>query len=48
MSDRILVMHDGKVMGELAPSEASEERILMLATGQNFVHHQQKETPLAH
>ncbi|MCP4626307.1 MAG: sugar ABC transporter ATP-binding protein [bacterium] len=37
MSDRILVIHDGKVMGELSPSEATEERILMLATGQNFV-----------
>ena len=48
MSDRILVIHDGKVMGELAPSEATEERILMLATGQNFDQHQQKETQLAH
>ena len=47
MSDRILVIHDGKVMGELSPSEATEERILMLATGQNAVQHQQKETPLA-
>jgi ABC-type sugar transport system ATPase subunit len=47
MSDRILVIHDGKVMGELSPSEATEERILMLATGQNIVQHQQKETPLA-
>jgi ribose transport system ATP-binding protein len=36
MSDRILVIHDGKVMGELSPTEATEERILMLATGQNF------------
>jgi ribose transport system ATP-binding protein len=36
MSDRILVIHDGKVMGELSPSEATEERILMLATGQNY------------
>jgi len=48
MSDRILVIHDGKVMGELAPAEATEERILMLATGQNFAQHQQKETQLAH
>ena len=48
MSDRILVIHDGKVMGELAPSEATEERILMLATGQNSVQHKQKETQLAH
>ena len=47
MSDRILVIHDGKVMGELSPCEATEERILMLATGQNTVQHQQKETPLA-
>jgi ABC-type sugar transport system ATPase subunit len=47
MSDRILVIHDGKVMGELSPSEATEERILMLATGQNTVQHQQKETALA-
>jgi ribose transport system ATP-binding protein len=48
MSDRILVIHDGEVMGELAPSEATEERILMLATGQNFAQYQQKETQLAH
>lgn len=47
MSDRILVIHDGKVMGELSPSEATEERILMFATGQNFVQQQPKETPLA-
>jgi ABC-type sugar transport system ATPase subunit len=37
MSDRILVIHDGKVMGALSPCEATEERILMLATGQNIV-----------
>jgi ribose transport system ATP-binding protein len=34
MSDRILVMHDGQVMGELSPEKATEEEILMLATGQ--------------
>jgi ABC-type sugar transport system ATPase subunit len=33
MSDRILVMHEGRIMGELTPSEASEEKIMMLATG---------------
>lgn len=33
MSDRILVMHEGQIMGELAQSEASEEKIMMLATG---------------
>jgi ABC-type sugar transport system ATPase subunit len=34
MSDRILVMHDGQIIGELSPSEATEEFILMMATGQ--------------
>jgi ribose transport system ATP-binding protein len=34
MSDRILVMHDGRIMGELSSSEATEEGILMMATGQ--------------
>jgi ribose transport system ATP-binding protein len=34
MSDRILVMHDGRIMGELSPDEVTEEQILMLATGQ--------------
>ncbi len=34
MSDRILVMHDGRIMGELSSDEATEEQILMLATGQ--------------
>jgi ribose transport system ATP-binding protein len=34
MSDRILVMHDGKIAGEL-PSEASELEIMLMATGQN-------------
>lgn len=33
MSDRILVMREGKIVGELARAEASEERIMMLATG---------------
>ncbi len=33
MSDRILVMHNGKVMGELQKEEFSQERILTLASG---------------
>jgi len=33
MSDRIVVMHDGQIMGELSPSDATEEGILALATG---------------
>jgi len=37
MSDRILVMHDGRITGELAPEKATEEQILMLATGQKEI-----------
>lgn len=33
MSDRILVLHEGRVAGELSREEASEERIMFLATG---------------
>ena len=32
MSDRILVMNEGKVVGELAQQEADEARIIELAT----------------
>ncbi|MEA5002585.1 MAG: sugar ABC transporter ATP-binding protein [Christensenella sp.] len=35
MSDRIVVMHEGHVMGELSCSEANEERIMLLASGEN-------------
>jgi len=34
MSDRIIVMRDGQIMGELSPHEMTEERILTMATGQ--------------
>ena len=33
MSDRILVMHEGRIMGELPPDIATEEKIMTLATG---------------
>jgi ribose transport system ATP-binding protein len=36
MSDRIMVMHEGRIMGEIASAEATEERIMMLATGQQI------------
>jgi ribose transport system ATP-binding protein len=39
MSDRIVVMHDGQIMGELSPDEATEEHILMMATGQINANH---------
>ncbi|MFO7321960.1 MAG: sugar ABC transporter ATP-binding protein [Chloroflexota bacterium] len=32
MSDRILVMRDGRIVGELAREEATEERVMQLAT----------------
>lgn len=33
MSDRILVMHEGKLMGELKGYEATQEKIMQIATG---------------
>lgn len=33
MSDRILVMHEGRIAGELAREEATQEKIMQLATG---------------
>lgn len=33
MSDRILVMHEGRIMGELSRAEATQEKIMHLATG---------------
>ena len=33
MSDRILVMHEGKIAGELSREEATQEKIMRLATG---------------
>jgi ribose transport system ATP-binding protein len=33
MSDRVLVMHQGNLTGELARAELSEEAIMHLATG---------------
>ncbi|MBC7341491.1 MAG: sugar ABC transporter ATP-binding protein [Clostridia bacterium] len=36
MSHRILVMHEGEVMGELPRSQATEENIMMLASGKRI------------
>ncbi|MGW8958103.1 sugar ABC transporter ATP-binding protein [Paenibacillus sp. NPDC055715] len=33
MSDRIIVVHEGKISGELSREEATQEHIMMLATG---------------
>jgi ribose transport system ATP-binding protein len=37
MSDRTLVMHEGKITGELTRAELSEEAVMHLATGQEAV-----------
>jgi len=33
MSDRTLVMHEGRITGELSREQLSEEAIMQLATG---------------
>jgi ribose transport system ATP-binding protein len=33
MSDRVLVMHEGRLAGELPRAEATQERVMHLATG---------------
>ena len=37
MSDRILVMHEGRITGELSRAEATQEKIMTLATGGTLV-----------
>jgi ABC-type sugar transport system ATPase subunit len=34
MSDRVLVLHEGRLSGELHRSELSEEAVMRLATGE--------------
>jgi rhamnose transport system ATP-binding protein len=34
MADRVLVMHEGRITGELSRAEADEERVMRAATGQ--------------
>jgi inositol transport system ATP-binding protein len=36
MSDRILVMHEGDKVGELLRAEATQEKILQMATGMSL------------
>jgi len=36
VSDRILVMHEGRLAGQLRRSEATEDKIMMLAAGQSL------------
>ena len=37
LSDRIVVMHEGRKMGELTREEATQEKILQLASGEALV-----------
>jgi len=37
LADRILAMHDGRITGELTRAEATEERVMRLATGQTHL-----------
>ncbi|OQO95888.1 hypothetical protein BSK33_18110, partial [Geobacillus sp. 44B] len=34
LSDRVIVMHEGRKTGELTREEATQERIMQLATGE--------------
>jgi len=36
MCDRIMVMHEGDKVGELVRADATQERILQMATGLNL------------
>ena len=38
MSDRVMVMHEGELMGTLDRSEATQERIMQLASGITAIH----------
>jgi inositol transport system ATP-binding protein len=38
MSDRVMVMHEGDLMGTLDRSEATQERVMQLASGMSAVH----------
>jgi len=37
MSDRVIVLHEGRVSGELQRDELSEEAVMQLATGREPV-----------
>jgi ribose transport system ATP-binding protein len=40
MSDRVFVMHEGRITGELSQDELSEEAVMRLATGKTKALHQ--------
>jgi ribose transport system ATP-binding protein len=46
MSDRALVMHEGRITGELSREELSEEAVMRLATGKSKQHEPHGERPV--
>lgn len=46
MSDRILVMHEGRISGEFMASEADQEKLMACAVGRNLL--TQHETRIQH
>ena len=44
MADRVLVMHEGRITGELNRDELNEEAIMQLATNTNTTRTQKEET----
>ena len=38
MSDRVMVMHEGELMGTLGRAEATQEKVMQLASGMTAVH----------
>ena len=38
MSDRVMVMHEGELMGTLDRAEATQEKVMQLASGMTAVH----------
>ena len=43
MSDRALVMHEGRIAGELRRDELDEEAVMQLATGGRYTEHAHSE-----
>ncbi|KAB2328500.1 sugar ABC transporter ATP-binding protein [Cytobacillus depressus] len=47
ISDRILVMYDGKIVKEFSRSEATQEKILLYASGGKEEHHEREKYPVS-
>ena len=47
MSDRIVVLHEGRVAAEIPRADATEERVMFAATGQEHIVRAAAGTPAA-